>query len=109
MRTTCADKCLSQDTVITSQNYKETNNVKQEQRLEIKCYFTVSTLFNVFSHFFSLRLVLPYHHVFDDGGRPRSVVMGTVTIRTVKATLYIISIVKDHSQHDLISQGILER
>lgn len=34
--------------------------------------------------------------------------MGAVTVGTVEATLHIVSMVKDHSQHDLVFQGILQ-
>lgn len=80
MRTTCADKCVSQDTVITSQNWEEIKN----------------KMLKVGKRFVPLRLAWTHHHVFYNGGHPRSIVMGVVTIRTVKATLDIISVVKDH-------------
>lgn len=52
--------------------------------------------------FIPLRLAGTYHHVFYNGGRPRSVVMGVVAIGTVKATFDIIAVVEDHPEHDLV-------
>lgn len=65
-------------------------------------------LYSILHNIFLSRQALSHHHVFDDWGRPGSIIMGAVTIGTVKAPFNIISMVQNHSQHDLVFQGMLQ-